>query len=181
MIRPGQCECGGDLKYYDGALGYEAMICLTCREHWGDQNEAERLSHLERYRRGERNSNQLLNGGWMCSLGHDGRTATIRFADENYASHVCRLDQQWICDEHNVSVQEIANLIRYAPELKAMLTKMVVALGDSQCMQDLAQEASDLLRKVPACARPCKCGRYYGPTTVFCLYCNDATPWASGA
>lgn len=148
MIRPGQCECGGDLKYYDGALGYEAMICLKCREHWCDQNEADRLLHIVRYRDGERNSNQLMDGGWMVSVSHDDRTATIRFADENYASHVCRLDQQWICDEHNVRVSEIANLIRYAPEMKAMLTKLVDALGDSQNMQALAEDASELLKTI---------------------------------
>lgn len=25
-----KCLCGGKLKYYDGALGYEAMKCLKC-------------------------------------------------------------------------------------------------------------------------------------------------------
>lgn len=29
--------CQGRLKYYDGALGYEAMICDNCNAHYTNQ------------------------------------------------------------------------------------------------------------------------------------------------
>lgn len=28
------CGCGGPLKHYDGMLGYEAMVCKSCDQHF---------------------------------------------------------------------------------------------------------------------------------------------------
>lgn len=49
------CECKGKLKYYTGALGYDALVCQTCGEHWDDRNIDDYLKHIERYRKGDRN------------------------------------------------------------------------------------------------------------------------------
>ena len=49
------CECGGSLKYYDGAIGYEAMVCQRCGEHWGDTSKENYQKHLAEYKLGKRN------------------------------------------------------------------------------------------------------------------------------
>jgi hypothetical protein len=28
------CGCGGKCRYYDGAIGYEAMVCKSCGQHY---------------------------------------------------------------------------------------------------------------------------------------------------
>lgn len=33
------CECGGEVKYYDGCLGYEAMVCQKCSKHYTSDNK----------------------------------------------------------------------------------------------------------------------------------------------
>ena len=48
------CECGGQLKYYDGALGYEAMVCQKCGEHWDDMSREDYQKHLIEYKEGKR-------------------------------------------------------------------------------------------------------------------------------
>jgi hypothetical protein len=57
-----KCECGGDLKFYDGALGYEAMRCVVCWEDWHyhSDNPNEHQEHVARYRAGERNGPKPL-------------------------------------------------------------------------------------------------------------------------
>ena len=50
------CPCGGKLKFYDGALGYEAFVCQKCGEHWGDLNEEDYKKHLNEYLLGKRNN-----------------------------------------------------------------------------------------------------------------------------
>jgi len=38
----GDCyRCGGDIKYYDGALGYEAMVCKKCGHHYAELSKEE--------------------------------------------------------------------------------------------------------------------------------------------
>ena len=54
-----KCECGGNLKYYDGALGYEAMVCQKCGEHWDDLNKEDYKAHLSRYKKGESNGTKI--------------------------------------------------------------------------------------------------------------------------
>jgi hypothetical protein len=56
-----KCECGAELKWYDGWLGYEAMRCVACGEHWHyySDNPNEHEEHLARYRAGERNGAPL--------------------------------------------------------------------------------------------------------------------------
>lgn len=49
-----RCECGGKIRYYDGALGYEAMVCQSCGEHWNDQSRKDYEEHVDRYRNGVR-------------------------------------------------------------------------------------------------------------------------------
>ena len=44
-----KCVCGGNLKYYDGALGYEAMVCQKCGEHWSDVSEEDFKKHKNEY------------------------------------------------------------------------------------------------------------------------------------
>ncbi len=48
MIKTAKCACGntepGDFKEYDGALGYEAVICIRCgrfADHDGDHEANE--------------------------------------------------------------------------------------------------------------------------------------------
>lgn len=52
-----ECLCGGTLKWYDGALGYEAMRCVKCWEDWHyySDNPNEHQEHIQRYLAGERN------------------------------------------------------------------------------------------------------------------------------
>lgn len=51
------CECGGKLKYYDGAVGYEAMVCIECQEHWPiGQTDEQEDEHVKRYQKGIRNN-----------------------------------------------------------------------------------------------------------------------------
>jgi len=38
----GDCyRCGGDTKYYDGLLGYEAMVCVKCDFHYNETSKEE--------------------------------------------------------------------------------------------------------------------------------------------
>lgn len=165
------CECGGDLWFYDGSLGYEAWICVKCREHWADQTTEEHEAHVERYRSGVRNANQALDGGWIVELRGE-KSAVLRFADERYASHICRIDENWICDEHNVNIPKLAYLLAAAPRLLSVCRK--AAAGDLEGIRELAQDA---VNKTDA--RKCSCGRWHTFNTVNCLYSNKQTPWAS--
>lgn len=54
---PGKCLCSGETHYYDGALGYEAMVCQTCHEHYMvGQSLPAHHAHVERYNNGVRNN-----------------------------------------------------------------------------------------------------------------------------
>lgn len=46
-----RCECGGKLKYYDGALGYEAMRCLTCGYDWNAPNSEQHKQQVAEYQK----------------------------------------------------------------------------------------------------------------------------------
>lgn len=38
----GRCvlkHCNGTVRYYDGAMGYEAMVCQTCGAHYTVQGD----------------------------------------------------------------------------------------------------------------------------------------------
>lgn len=50
------CLCGGHRNYYAGSLGYEAMVCEQCGEHWDDQTSEQLGLHAYRYRCGIRNN-----------------------------------------------------------------------------------------------------------------------------
>ena len=41
-----KCECGGKLRFYDGCLGYEAMVCLECGDYYDykGKNDADEWS-----------------------------------------------------------------------------------------------------------------------------------------
>lgn len=48
----GVCECGGVTKYYDGLLGYEALVCQRCGEHWNcNDSVMAQENHIAEYRR----------------------------------------------------------------------------------------------------------------------------------
>lgn len=49
------CPCGGQTKYHQGLLGYEAYVCQKCGEHWSDRTEEDYLKHVEAYKAGDRN------------------------------------------------------------------------------------------------------------------------------
>ncbi len=42
MVTNGKCyRCGGTTKYYDGALGYEAMRCQKCGHDYSETSKEE--------------------------------------------------------------------------------------------------------------------------------------------
>jgi hypothetical protein len=65
-------------------------------------------------------------GPW-CICGNE-KEATIVRAGDGIATHVARLHEMWICDEHGGSVIANARLIAAAPDLLAALADMVDAL-----------------------------------------------------
>lgn len=50
-----RCLCGGDADYHEGRLGYEAVICIECGEHWHDSCGDDHEEHVRRYLAGQRN------------------------------------------------------------------------------------------------------------------------------
>lgn len=44
-----KCLCGGELVYYDGCLGYEAMVCQKCGFYWDATSEEEQQKQKEVY------------------------------------------------------------------------------------------------------------------------------------
>jgi len=34
-------RCGGETKFYDGAMGYEAMVCKKCGHHYSETSKSE--------------------------------------------------------------------------------------------------------------------------------------------
>jgi hypothetical protein len=50
-VSANKCECGGALKPYDGALGFEAMECRKCGYQWSGRTRQEHELQLQEYRR----------------------------------------------------------------------------------------------------------------------------------
>ena len=67
-------------------------------------------------------------GPW-CIVG-DNSTATVVRTGDGIATHIAKLHEQWICDEHGGSVLANARLIAAAPELLQALETLRAQLHE---------------------------------------------------
>lgn len=72
---PDHCLCGGNKVYYSGALGYEAMRCLSCGEDWNALNPEDHDAQVQRYIDGERNNRTMAK--MFCAVGTDPKVNAI--------------------------------------------------------------------------------------------------------
>lgn len=62
-------------------------------------------------------------GKWNIAGGDENKLTIICKPGDGFVSHIARLNDQWLCDEHGGTAFDNARLISAAPEMYALLKK----------------------------------------------------------
>lgn len=122
-----KCVCGGETHHYDGALGYEAMVCQTCGLHYNSYSKEDHEIQLKKYK--ELHEKLIKNSTKRME---DRPFFSIQFYNKeyNFWNEFARFDGRWQANEylnfmHKSHPTSIYAIYEYKKNAPADLIKMV--------------------------------------------------------